>query len=93
MNNFDLASLRVSLDLKPATRPDFGLIRLGKPSKRVFVGMFHIPAQSEIYWLLEDVENKPYLVAPYLAFGARLGRLPCLPGTIYVTRDTTPLSR
>ena len=86
MGNFDLASLRVSQDLEPATRPDFGFIRLGKPNKRVFVRTFHIPAQSETYWLLQDVENELYMVTPSLALELDSDAYPaCL--VPYVTRD------
>jgi hypothetical protein len=86
MDNFDLAALRVAQDLEPATRPDFGLIRLGKPNPRVFIRTFQIPAQSETYWILEDVEKELYMVTPNLA--VELGSdtySACL--VPYVTRD------
>jgi len=46
MDKFDLAALRVSQDLEPATRPDFGFIRLGKPNPRVFIRTFLVPEQT-----------------------------------------------
>jgi hypothetical protein len=86
MVKFDLAALRVSQDLEPATRPDFGFIRLGKPNKRVFIRTFHIPAQSETYWLLDDVESEVYIVTPDLALELGSDAYPaCL--VPYVTRD------
>ncbi|MBT5779322.1 MAG: hypothetical protein HOI02_07935, partial [Rhodospirillaceae bacterium] len=60
MVKFDLAALRVSQDLEPATRPDFGFIRIKKPNNRVFVRTFMVPTQIEKYWLLEDVEKEIY---------------------------------
>jgi hypothetical protein len=86
MDKFDLATLRVSQDLEPATRPDFGLIRLGKPNKRVFIRTFQVPDLSETYWLLEDVENELYMVTPNLAIELGSDAYPaCL--VPYVTRD------
>jgi hypothetical protein len=83
---FDLKSLRVSQDLEPATRPDFGFIRLDKPNRRVFVRTFHVPAPTETYWLLEDVEKELYMVTPDLALELGTDSFPAylVP---YVTRD------
>jgi len=86
MDKFDLVKLRVSQDLEPATRPDFGLIRLGKPNQRVFIRTFQVPDLSETYWLLQDVENELYMVTPNLAIELGSDAYPaCL--VPYVTRD------
>ena len=64
---FDLKSLRVSQDLEPATKPAFGHVHLGKPSKRCCFRTFLIPERSERFWLVEDVERELYLATPKLA--------------------------
>ena len=86
MDKFDLAALRVSQDLKPSTRPDFGFIRLGKPNPRVFIRTFLVPEQTETYWLLMDAEKELYAVTQTLAIELGSDAYPvCL--VPYVTRD------
>ena len=86
MDKFDLAALRVSQDLEPATRPDFGFIRLGKPNPRVFIRTFLVPEQTETYWLLMDEEKELYAVTQNLAIELGSDAYPvCL--VPYVTRD------
>jgi len=85
---FDLKSLRVSQDLEPATKPAFGHVHLGKPSKRCFFRTFLIPERPERFWLVEDFEGELYLATPKLALELGSDAYPvCL--VPFVTRDPT----
>ena len=85
-SKFDLKSLRVSQDLEPATRPAFGHVHVGKPSKRCFFRTFLIPERSERFWLVEDLERELYLATPKLALELGSDAYPvCL--MPFVTRD------
>ena len=87
-SKFDLKSLRVSQDLEPATKPAFGHVHIGKPSKRCFFRTFLIPERSERYWLVEDFDNELYLATPKLALELGSDAYPvCL--VPFVTRDPT----
>ena len=87
-SKFDLKSLRVSQDLEAATKPAFGHVHIGKPSKRCFFRTFLIPERSERYWLVEDFDNELYLATPRLGLELGSDAYPvCL--VPFVTRDPT----
>jgi len=86
MDKFDLAALRVSQDLEPATRPDFGFLHLGRPNPMVFIRTFLVPERTEAYWLVRDADKELYIVTPTLAIELGSDAYPaCL--VPYVTRD------